>query len=220
MLTVVWALDYTILCLLQHDQYFLYIQQMFRNQPSMLKRSSSSPVSTGPRSGLSEPWGLKLRPLVLRAPLATAPNIPPPLPAKAQMMNVGSKSRYRYVRVVAAEYDNREKTLSRPPSELPIVPCVCAENCTSESNALAAPGDVLCQSPGGLCACPNALVPGEYPPAWLNAPGVDGDAMTGGGRAWILEYPAARPWGSDCPGACACQALMRGKYMNVRSVSP
>jgi hypothetical protein len=56
----------------------------------------------------------------------------------------------------------------------------------------------------------------------LNVLEADGEGiMGGGGRAWILEYPAARPWGRLCPGAWAWSARVDGDSAFLRSsVSP
>ena len=74
-------------------------------------------------------------------------------------------------------------------------------------------GDMLAQSLDVVCACPNVFVPGENPPmgVLLRTLDVEGEGITGGGSAWIREYPAAKPCGKLCPGACACKARADGE---------
>ena len=58
------------------------------------------------------------------------------------------------------------------------------------SSKLPAVGDMLAQSPDVLCACPRPFVPGEKPPpsgVRLSTLDVDGEGITGGGRAWMRE---------------------------------
>jgi hypothetical protein len=37
------------------------------------------------------------------------------------------------------------------------------------------------------------------------------EGLGNGGRAWMREYPAARPWGRLWPGACAWRARVLGE---------
>ena len=76
--------------------------------------------------------------------------------------------------------------VSRLPSEVP----GWNERLLIWSRRLPAVGDMLAQSLEVVWACPRPLVPGEKPPprgVLLSILEVEGEGMTGGGRACIRE---------------------------------
>ena len=92
-----------------------------------------------------------------------------------------------HAREVAAEYDNRENMVSKPPRDVPGAPAPAAAGggpLLIWSSRLPAVGDMLAQSPEVVCAWPIALLPGENPPpsgVLLSMLEDDGDGMAGGG---------------------------------------
>ena len=95
-----------------------------------------------------------------------------------------------YIRDAAAEYDRCENIVSSPPNDVPGAVIGGAGPLLIWSSKLPAVGDMLAQSPEVVWACPRPLVPGEKPPprgVLLSILEVEGEGMTGGGRACIRE---------------------------------
>jgi hypothetical protein len=174
----------------------------------MLKRSSSSPVRTGPLKGLNGPPP-PAPPALDEEPDCHGFPPPPPLVLRdivggGVLLEFEFKFEFEEAAAVidsadvgvgreevAAEYESLENMLSNP---LPPLPA------PTESE------ETLAHS--------NPPLPGLPPLATLPTPplklGLD-PILGGGGNAWMREYPAARPWGRLWPGAWDWRARVEGE---------
>ena len=181
----------------------------------MLNKSSSSPVRTGPFKGLNgstPPPDHGFPPLGLRAIVAAAAGVVVDGPAEGafELLLVVEVAVIESAdgccvlgREVAAEYDNLENILSNP-----LFPPALAE-----SGVVVAVAVVDTIGPRLDHSKFPPIVPGLLlPPPGLPTPlklGL-GPILGGGGRAWMREYPAAKPCGRLCPGACDWRARVEG----------
>ena len=83
---------------------------------------------------------------------------------------------------------------------------------------LSRPLPVPAPLPTSGAAVPGGARPNHSNPPVPGLPGLPtplkaglGPMLGGGGRAWIREYPAARPWGRLWPGAWDWRARVEGE---------